>query len=430
MVELVLAVITLLTVSAIASGTEAAIFTIPLGKVEAFIEEKRRGAKALQSIKKDMIRAITTIVIINNIANIVGSIIVGGMAATVLADKGLGPVSGVAIFSGVLTFMVIAFSEIVPKTVGEKQCEKISLFMAPIVLLITKLVYPLIILLNWVTAPFTRWGGNGIAVTSEAEIRALTELGKQAGVIEIDESELIHNVFQLNDVEAYDIMTPLAKVDYLEGNHTLESLRSQLATLTHTRIPVLDGSFDKLVGVVHLRTLLQALTEGKGDFPVKDFVSPPSYIPSTKAGDDLLRHFKQTKQHLAIVVDGFGTMLGVLTLEDVLEVLVGDIVDETDIEREKIEFIDSDRALVYAEADALDVNELIGVALEDMRIGELIIEELGRIPEEGEMFIISNAEFTVVKGSPRAINCVEIRHLSPEEIPSDDDETETATLLS
>ena len=116
--------------------------------------------------------------------------------------------------------MVIAFAEIVPKTVGERQCEKISLFMAPIVLLITKLVHPLIILLNWVTSPFTRWGGSSIAVTSEAEIRALAELGKQAGVIEIDESELIHNVFQLNDVEAYDIMTPLAKVDYLEGNHT------------------------------------------------------------------------------------------------------------------------------------------------------------------------------------------------------------------
>jgi len=298
-------------------------------------------------------------------------------------------------------------------------------------LLITKLVHPLIILLNWVTSPFTRWGGSSIAVTSEAEIRALAELGKQAGVIEIDESELIHNVFQLNDVEAYDIMTPLAKVDYLEGNHTLESLRPRFAELTHTRLPVLDGSFDKLVGVVHLRTLLQALAEGKGNLPVKDFVSPPSYIPSTKVGDDLLRHFKKTKQHLAIVVDGFGTVLGVLTLEDVLEVLVGDIVDETDIEREKIEFIDSDRALVYAEADALDVNEMIGVNLDDMRIGELIIEKLGRIPEEGELFIISNAEFTVVKGSPRAINCVEIRRLSEDELPSsDDDETETAPLIS
>jgi CBS domain containing-hemolysin-like protein len=429
MVELILAIITLLTVSAIASGTEAALFTVPLGKVESFVDEKRRGSQALQRIKKDMVRAITTIVIINNVANIVGSIIVGGMAATVLADKGIGPISGVAIFSGVLTFLVIAFSEIVPKTVGERQCDRISLLMAPIILLITKLVYPLIIMLNWVTKPFTRFGGSSIAVTSEAEIRALTELGKQAGVIEIDESELIHNVFQLNDIEAYDIMTPLAKVDYLEGNKSLESLRPKLAKLTHTRIPVLDGSFDKLLGVVHLRTLLQALTEGKGDLPVKSFVSPPSYIPSTKAGDDLLRHFKQTKQHLAVVVDGFGTMLGVLTLEDVLEVLVGDIVDETDVEREKIEYIDSDRALVYAEADALDVNELIGVSLDDMRIGELIIEELGRIPEEGELFIISNAEFVVVKGSPRAINCVEIRRLSSEELPSDeDDETETATL--
>jgi CBS domain containing-hemolysin-like protein len=430
MVDLIIAVVILLTVSAIASGTEAAIFAIPKGKVESFVEIKRRGATALKSIKQDMVRSITTIVIINNVANIVGSIIVGGMAARVLNNYGIGPVSGVAIFSGALTFMVIAFAEIVPKTVGERQCERISLFMAPLILLITKVAHPLIVLLNWVTAPFNRLGGGSIAVTSEAEIRALTELGKQAGVIEIDESELIHNVFQLNDVEAYDIMTPLAKVDYLEGNSSLNTLQQELVKLTHTRIPVLDGSFDKLVGVVHLRTLLFALIEGKGDCPVKDFVSEPSYIPATAAGDDLLRHFKTTKQHIAIVVDGFGTMLGVLTLEDVLEVLVGDIVDETDVERELIEIIDEDRALVYSEADGSDVNEAIGVNLEDMRIGELIIEELGRIPEEGELFIISNAEFVVIKGSPRAINCVEIRRLSIEEIPPVDEETESASLLS
>jgi len=430
MVDLIIAVLILLTVSAIASGTEAAIFAIPKGKVESFVEMKRRGAVALKSIKQDMVRSITTIVIINNVANIVGSIIVGGMAAKVLDNYEIGPISGVAIFSGALTFLVIAFAEVVPKTVGERQCERISLFMAPLILLITKVAHPLIVLLNWVTAPFNRLGGSSIAVTSEAEIRALTELGKQAGVIEIDESELIHNVFQLNDVEAYDIMTPLAQVDYLEGNRSLSTLLEELVKLTHTRIPVLDGSFHKLVGVVHLRTLLFALIEGKGDCPVKDFVSEPSYIPATAAGDDLLRHFKTTKQHIAIVVDGFGTMLGVLTLEDVLEVLVGDIVDETDVERELIEVIDEDRALVYSEADGSDVNEAIGVNLEDMRIGELIIEELGRIPEEGELFIISNAEFTVIKGSPRAINCVEIRRLSVEEIPPADEETESASLLS
>ena len=131
---------------------------------------------------------------------------------------------------------------------------------------------------------------------------------------------------------------------------------------------------------------------------------------------------------MAIVVDGFGTILGVLTLEDVLEVLVGDIVDETDVERPLIEVIDEDRALVYAEADCIEVNNVIGVSLEDKRIGELIIEKLGRIPEEGDLFIISNAEFTVVKGSPRAIDCVEIRRLNSEELPSQDEETEAATI--
>ena len=414
---LVFSVFALLFVSAMASGTEAALFAVPISKVKAFLDEKKRGAKALQTIKDDMGRAITTVVIINNIANIVGSIAVGSLAAKHFGEMTLfGYIPGMTIFSGVLTFLVIAFSEVVPKTLGERHAERLSLLISPILLGLIKFFQPFIWVLEVVTSPFTRFEGSALAVTSEAEIKALTELGHRAGIIEAEESELIHNVFTLGDVDAADIMTPLAKVDYLQANQKLDEIRDQLATLTHTRLPVIDGTFEKLEGVVHLRNMLQGLAEGGGDKTVRDFAKEPTYIPSTASGDALLKHFQKTKQHLTIVVDGFGTMLGVLTLEDVLEVLVGDIVDETDLEIQEIEVISEDTVWVLAEADSIDVNESIFVNLPDMRVGELIIEELGRIPEVGEVFQLgTDAECTVISGTPRAIEKVQIRKIEIEE---------------
>ena len=409
--SLVFAVVILLVVSAIASGTEAALFAIPLSKVEAFVEQKRRGADALQQIKNDMLRTITTVVVINNIANIVGSIMVGGLAASVFQDASIGVERAVAVFSGLLTFCVIAFSEIVPKSVGEKRSETIALFMAGPLIVITKLFTPVLWLLDFVTKPFTKLGGSGIAVTSEAEIKALTELGEKAGIIDREESELIHNVFELAEMEAGDIMTPLAKVDYLQANDKIENLRERITQLTHTRLPVIDGTFDKLEGVVHLRTLLQALAEGRTRVTVRDLMSPPTFIPLTSRGDDMLKHFRKTKQHLAIVVDAFGTMMGVLTLEDVLEILVGDIVDETDKEQDDIKEVSPGVIEAVAEAYTLDVNDAIFVNLPDMRVGELIIDELGRIPVVNETFTIGDAQFTVMQGTPRAIDLVQIKKI-------------------
>ena len=423
MIQLVFTVMLVLLVSAWASGTEASLFAVPLSKVETFIETKRRGSAQLKQVKQNIGTHIMTIVIINNIANIVGSIVVGGMAAYHFRDVAVGPLNGVGIFSAVLTFLVITFSEIVPKTLGERHADKVALLMAPLVLFLSKLSVPLIYILRLVTRPFVGQS-EGLLTTSEAEIRALTEIGSRSGVIEEDEGELIRNVFELNDITAYDIMTPLAKVDALEADQSLDSLRDLIPQITHTRLPVHEGSFAQLVGVVHLRNILQALSEGRGDCTVRELTTPSVFIPSTAVGDDLLRHFKRTKQHLAIVVDAFGTVLGILTLEDVLEVLVGDIVDETDIEPEEIELLAENRVLVISEAEGEAVNNLIGTHLSELRIGEIVINALGRIPEIGEQFIIDDAEFTIRSGTPRAWTSAEIRLLSTEERIPEDDETE------
>ena len=428
MSELAIAVALLLVSSAIASGTEAALFAIPKSKVASFVDQGRSKAKTLMAIKENMERPIMAIVILNNVSNIVGSMIVGALAAQHFEGMTVGPISLIGIFSAALTFAVITFSEIIPKTIGERKHELISLWTAPMVLLGSKILFPVIICIELITDPILRLVKSGEHVTSEAEILALSEIGSQTGAIEQDELEMIHRVFGLNDVRAWDIMTPLAKVDALDGRQKLDDIKNDLFELTHTRLPVYEGSFTKVIGVVHLRDILQALVAGKGDTYVSSLVKAPTYILDSASGDILLEHFQQSKQHLAIVVDALGTVLGILTLEDVLEELVGEIHDETDNEQVEVQQISPDTVVALAEAHTDDVSELLNVALPDVRVGEMLAESLERIPQENEVFLMHGLEITIIEASPRSVVRVSMRRLSIDELP--DPESEVTNVVT
>jgi len=409
MTELILAIIALLASSALASGTEAALFAIPQSKVMTLVQEKRRGSMALHKVKENMARPIMAIVIINNIANIIGSIAVGAIAEARFGHYDGLPVVG--IISGILTFLVILFAEIIPKTIGENRHVQISLFMAPAILFLTKAFLPGIWITEKLTMPVNKWLGTEQSVTSEEEILALTELGRKSGVIEQRESDLIQRVFELNDITAWDIMTPLARVDALDMNKTLSEVKEDVMNFTHTRIPVYDDSINHIMGVVHVRDLLKAMAEDKMDLKVGALAKEASFVPESNRGNDLLHHFKQSKQHLVIVMNAFGTVLGVLSLEDVLEELVGDIVDETDVEQEEIHILSETELLVSPEADTLEIAELLKVELPEMRLGEYVLQEFGRIPKVGESLNRNNINMIVEAGTPRAITQVRIKKI-------------------
>lgn len=429
MSELAIAVALLLLFSAIASGTEAALFAIPKSKVVSFLDEGRSSALALMTIKDNMERPIMAIVILNNIANIVGSMIVGALAAQTFDGAYIGPVSVIGLFSAGLTFAVITFSEIIPKTIGERKHEKIALFAAPLVLLGSRVMLPLIICIELITNPLLKLVKAGEHITSEAEIRALSEMGSQTGAIEQDELEMIHRVFELNDVKAWDIMTPLAKVDALDGRDSLNEIKDNIFELTHTRLPVHEGSFKKVIGVVHLRDILQALVMGEGDTPVSSHVKTPTYILESASGDALLEHFQKTKQHLAIVVDALGTVLGILTLEDVLEELVGEIHDETDVEAVEVLQLSPDTVIALAEANTEEVADLLNISLPELRVGEMLAASLERIPLQNEIFLMHGLEVTIVEATPRAVVRVSMRRLRADELPDPESEVTNGAIV-
>lgn len=322
MPQLIIAIIIVLLSSALCSGTEAALFSIPAVRARQLAESKTAAALTLLAIRKNMSRPIASIVILNNIANIVGSIVVGRIATSVLGNAWLG------VISGVLTLLVILFSEIIPKTLGERYAENISLIVARPVMGITYLLTPIVWTIEKLTSPITQ--DKTSPTTNEAEIKLLARIGRQEGIIEADESEMIQRVFRLNDVTAEDIMTPRVAMTYLRSHLTLAEVQEDIIASPHSRIVVTGDSIDDIVGVVLKDELLTAIIQHKGALQISELAHEVHFIPVTVRADNLLTIFQQTRRLLAVVIDEFGGVAGVVTLEDVLETLTGNIIDETD----------------------------------------------------------------------------------------------------
>jgi len=317
---LIIIILAILLGSAVFSGIEAALFSISLSRAKIFLEKKKKGAGSLVIIKEKMSRPITVIVIFNNLFNIVGSIMVGAVAAQNFGSAWIG------IISAMLTFLIIIFGEIIPKSIGENYAGPISLTVSAPLLLLTKFFYPAIWFIEKITKSFTVRK----KIISEEEIRILSHLGHLEGAIEKDEKEMIQKVFKLNDLAARDIMTPRTAVVALDGDNSIGSIEKKIYSLTNSRLPIYRGSKDKITGVCHQRELLIALARAEKDKKVSEFRREVMVVPEYMKADDLLSFFQKQRCHLAIVVDEFGTTLGIVTLEDVLEQLVGEIVDETD----------------------------------------------------------------------------------------------------
>lgn len=322
MVTLLLVVIIVILGSSFCSLTETVLLTVSEIRVKQWAQNKTPVTLALLQIKKKMNRPIATIVILNNIFNIVGSIVIGSLATRILGDAWLG------MFSGLLTFLIIIFAEILPKTLGQKYAEKLALLIALPIKYLTVLFTPLVWVIEKVTDPITR--GKSLPTTNEAEIRLLTRIGRTEGVIEADEAEMINRVFHLNDLSAADLMTPRIIITYLKGDLLLGECQENIIKSEHTRILVVQDSIDEVIGIALKQELLTAIIQGKHQEKVGDLARPAKFVPETVRADHLLKNFQEIRQHLMVVIDEYGGVSGVVTLEDVLEVLTGEIVDETD----------------------------------------------------------------------------------------------------
>ncbi|MGB5833927.1 MAG: hemolysin family protein [Thiohalocapsa sp.] len=394
----------LLVLSGLFSGSETALVSISLARAEALYREGRPGASALYRLKTNPSRMLITILIGNNVVNIGASAI-----ATVLATRWFGHL-GPGIAVGVLTVLILIFGEITPKSLATRYSERISLVIAPIMVAIMRAIFPLV----WLFNAFTNWvqrmtGGEGDPMVTEAELISMTEHGEEEGTIEADEREMIERVFILNDLKAGDVMTPMRRVFALDGRRSVDDILREVLARPFSRVPLYADDPNEILKVLFLRDLFDAVASGETSQDAFSIARVPLYVPENQTVDLLLPLLRREKQHMAVVVDETGYLQGVVTLEDLLEELVGEIYDEVDDLPEQQMILSEDSILVDGHVELRVVEDFFDAELPGKHtdtVNHWILKHTERIPSQDERIVLDGLEIHVKSASERRMHQV------------------------
>jgi putative hemolysin len=325
----ILGLIVLLLLSAFFSGAETALVSMSRLRVRHLLKQKKRGAKYLQKLKDDPKRLLITVLICNNLVNVSASAMATVVALDIFESNSL----GLAI--GIITFLILVFGEITPKTFATYHNRRFSLFVARPIYWLSIVLYPLVIFFDWIASVLMKlfgWERQKKPLVTEAEIQSIVELGEDIGAIKTTEEALIKNVFRFDDVEVEDIMTPKKKIFSLNADMSLKDALPLILKKPYTRIPIYRKEPENIMGVVHKNDILRSICGEKDNIPLRRIMRRVYYINNKRKIDVLLKEFLSKNSHLAVVVDSESRLQGIVSLEDVLEELVGEITDEKEIE--------------------------------------------------------------------------------------------------
>lgn len=324
MLELVLAVSVAIAVSFLCSLLEAAFYSIPPSLIEKLKREDKRQGEMLQALRQDVEKPITAILTLNTAAAVAGSAVAGAAAVHVFGEESL------ALFTAGFTLLILLLGEIVPKTIGVAHARALAPWLARPLTAMVWLCLPVI----WVLGRLIRFIGRKQKgpEADEDDIRAVVSLTRKSGVLKPYEESAIRNILALDIKRVGDIMTPRTVVFSLPADMTVDQAMEQNAQWAHTRVPVYQGeNAEDILGVVYRRQVFEAAANDKGHLKLSDIMKPARYVPESLTLDKLLRQLLESRLHLFVVLDEYGGMAGVVTLEDVLEEMLGsEIVDETD----------------------------------------------------------------------------------------------------
>ncbi len=381
MIGTALLLVLLLALSGFFSGAEIAFFSISQTRARSLAEEGKRGATALVRLKANPERLLITILIGNNVANI-GAASVATYAATKLYGS-----AGVGLATGVMTLLVLFFGEITPKSFAVSNAMRLSLGAAPVIETLQRALSPLVRPLESITRWILPKAKDGSGGVSEMEIRRLSQMAYLSGMIDERERRLIEQAFLLDTTKASDAMTPRVEIFAWPETLTVGEIADELRSLPYSRIPVYEDTVDRITGVVHLRDLYQALSSGRRLSTLRELAREPFVVPEMMPLSALLEEFQNRRIHLGIVVDEYGGTDGLITLEDILEELVGEIHDEVDIPEEQIVRLGRNKILVDASAELRDINHFFNTAFpvdEHRSLNGYLLDALGRVPARGE----------------------------------------------
>ena len=423
-IQLVVLVI-LLALSAFFSSAETALTTVNRLRVRALVDDGDARAIVLAKVIDDPGKLLSAILIGNNIVNISASSI-----ATLLATKFFGS-AGAGIATGVMTLLVLIFGEVTPKTMASLKAEKIALSYAKTIYGIMFVFTPLIFILDLLSGGLLRLLGvdpdkRDDSVTEE-DLRTIVEAGHEDGVLETEEHKMINNVFDFGDHQAKDIMVPRVDMCFLKLDATYEDFMEIYREDKFTRIPVYEETRDNVIGILNVKDLI--LYDKNQEFHVKDFLREAYYTYEFKNTSELMMEMRKNSISIAIVLDEYGATAGLVTLEDLLEEIVGDIRDEFDeAEAEEVQQLGEREYLVEGACKLEDLNDMIGLGIESEdydSIGGIVIDALQHLPSEGEEVTLDNGTRLIVEKIDK--NRIEKVHIYLPEPKEDEDDVDSET---
>lgn len=391
----VILLIFLLLSSGFFSSAETALMSLSKIRIKHMVEEGVKGADKVAKLIENPNKLLSSILIGNNVANIGASALATSVAMEFFGSE------GVAIATGIMTILVLIFGEITPKSLAAQNSEQVALKVARPITVIVTILKPLVTVFTYISAPFIKlFGGqpskNQPFITQE-ELRTMVDVSEEEGVLEEEEKEMIFNVFEFGDLQVKDVMVQRVDIEAIEVQSSYEEVLALIKSEQFSRIPVYRETIDDIVGILNVKDLL--ILDDNKNFSVEKVMREPYYTYEFKKIMELFRDMQKNRAYMSVVLDEYGGTVGIATMEDLVEEIVGEIEDEYDEEREKeIDVIKEDEYIVVGSARIDDLNDLIGTSIESEEfdsIGGFIIGQLGRFPEEQEIVEYQNIKFVI-----------------------------------
>jgi putative hemolysin len=422
----VLLVLGLILLNGFLAMARSALVNVRKARLRQLIDDGVGSARIAERLAEDASRLLATTQLGMMLTAFFAGAVVAVVSAPPLAGA-LQPWLGGASYA--VAFVLVVFlaavimlilGELVPGTIALEHSERLALLLARPLAVISVVAMPIVHLMVWLSNAISRLFGaeqrGDLPFVTEEEIKTLVDAGEEEGVIQEEEKDMIYSIFELGDTLAREVMVPRIDVVALEVTAPMIEALDTVRESGHSRIPVYEETIDNIDGVLYAKDLLPYLREGRTDVPLKSILREAYFIPETKRASDLLPDLQQRRVHMAIVVDEYGGTAGLVTIEDLLEEIVGEIQDEYDIEEPFVEFVADDEYLIDARVDLDDLNRLMNAELptEDSdTLGGFIYAELGRVPVVGNQVTFGNLDFTVVSVAGRRIKKVRVqRHPS------------------
>ncbi|MBA2906765.1 HlyC/CorC family transporter [Clostridium saccharobutylicum] len=404
----IISLILLIVLSCLFSMSETALMSLNKIRLRHMIEEGVPGAELVEKLTEDQNKLLSAILIGNNVANIGASSI-----ATMVATNIFGS-SGVGIATGIMTILILIFGEVTPKSIAKQNPESVSLKVAKFIRFVVVVFKPIVYIFAAISSLVIRiLGGNpneSESSITEEELKTMVGVSEEEGVLENVEKEMIFNVFEFADQQVKDIMVQRVDIISIDEEATYDEVMEVIKNEQFSRIPVYNQTIDNIIGFLNVKDLAM-VENARENFNVNKYIREPFYTFEFKKIVELFKEMKKSRNHIVVVLDEYGGTVGIVTIEDLVEEIVGEIEDEYDEEKKSVQVIRDNEYVVEGSVKLHEISELIGVDIDSEEfdsVGGFMIGELGRMPEEQEEVAINKTKFIAEKIEKNRIKKVRI----------------------